>query len=1167
MKSDTPLDYAVLQLSPKRSQCDLFVSSGANTEKLASGSVKPFVVHLKIAEEQVASAVELVKLEVGRCKNVKTWFTKGTLERFVRFISTPDILELVNTFDAEMSQLEAARRIYSEGSWDLLSGGSGVTAADDATKKELLRAMDVRLVAVRQELSAAFSRAAASGFNVDTVSELQIFADTFGAHRLNEACSKFISLWENRPDLISTWRSRPDDQAVSSSYGSDMSIDDDLPSPPPIRPHQEPMCQQPMAPLFLRCTFRRESSMERNNSDKQYNTAAVEGKKEESTTLEHAESTHVSQPARRLSVQDRISLFENKQQEYSGSGGKPVMTKSVKLPRMSSDASSPSATALEKAMLKRWSGASDISIDLSSEKDIETPLCIASSVLVSQTKSSEEKKACSSNDTATSYIKSGPKIVLGRAGDSGLKDACFSRSEGGLECSKSSSKEGAGKSDGCKDQICGKTESRSFISRFEDQQNSVDKVNSLPGEGELKDSHKGEEHGGAKGKAASETQVTGSKCQCAPQNGQVEISDKKEWFESRGICVTQSHKATQNTMGDSGLFEGPDSRIREAFSALYKGGVGGNSLSSQHEGRPLGEREKVEKTKFAMSMKISGSSASIAEDSGPQRMAFQIQVSAPEQTTKASVRRDESNFGYGNSRTPVSSKLIKTQESFDSLLKPASEQVQKVRGSEGNQELNDQLEMNANELEKLVAEHKLQVLGDHFDSSGRARSDDTQHESVASLSYMKPVDDVASPQLLDTYILTESAASSKTMTKLKAAHLMKRVGSQKHDDILNRSFAELSVSEGSRGKCYVSYMQKRDAKLREEWSSNRADKEARLKAMQDILEQSRAEMKIKFYGYADRENSISSAHRPAERLRSFNSRSIMQSEKKHQDFGDIDDDDAVLEFLKLKHLQEDRVSDETSPGNGVSRSSQHKKLLLHRSSSSSSPHTSATTVPRSSMKGASISSGRRKMQFENPLAQSVPNFSDFRKKIPSLLLEPEEKSGQSQSLREISGNPREFRLSLELEKWENSGSENGDDMRLLSEVDQALGADVLYTLHPVELMQDWPGESPMFWNSGGPTSWNSESLSQIETLARMRKKRGTAQKPMIVAHSSNNLPRTDMMRGFKWLLIFGRKSRGSGSLVGWISAITSEGDDDTEDGSDSANQSSEDLRKFRMRFS
>ncbi|KAL6956170.1 hypothetical protein U1Q18_042657 [Sarracenia purpurea var. burkii] len=114
MKSNTPLDYAVFHLSPKRSRCELFVSSAGNTEKLASGLVKPFVSHLKVAEQQLALAVQSIKLEVERRKNAESWFTKGTLERFVRFVSTPEILELVNTFDAEMSQLEAARRIYSQ---------------------------------------------------------------------------------------------------------------------------------------------------------------------------------------------------------------------------------------------------------------------------------------------------------------------------------------------------------------------------------------------------------------------------------------------------------------------------------------------------------------------------------------------------------------------------------------------------------------------------------------------------------------------------------------------------------------------------------------------------------------------------------------------------------------------------------------------------------------------------------------------------------------------------------------------------------------------------------------------------------------------------------------------------------------------------------------------
>lgn len=59
----------------------MFVSSNGNTEKLASGSIKPFVTHLKVAEEQVALAVQSIKLEVEKRKHAETWFTKGTLER------------------------------------------------------------------------------------------------------------------------------------------------------------------------------------------------------------------------------------------------------------------------------------------------------------------------------------------------------------------------------------------------------------------------------------------------------------------------------------------------------------------------------------------------------------------------------------------------------------------------------------------------------------------------------------------------------------------------------------------------------------------------------------------------------------------------------------------------------------------------------------------------------------------------------------------------------------------------------------------------------------------------------------------------------------------------------------------------------------------------------
>lgn len=182
-------------------------------------------------------------------------------------------------------------------------------------------------------------------------------------------------------------------------------------------------------------------------------------------------------------------------------------------------------------------------------------------------------------------------------------------------------------------------------------------------------------------------------------------------------------------------------------------------------------------------------------------------------------------------------------------------------------------------------------------------------------------------------------------------------------------------------------------------------------------------------------------------------------------------------------------------------------------------------------------------------------------------------------------------ISPDTEKFVNSGSENGDETPTFSRVDQALGSQLPREIPSrFDSMQDSPSESPISWNLRtqhpfsyphetsdfdasvdspvGSPSWNSHSFNQIDSdAARMRKKWGAAQKPILGAHSSNNSSRKDMTRGFKRLLKFGRKSRGSETLVDWISATTSEGDDDTEDGRDLAYRSSEDLKKSRMGFS
>ncbi|CAH2037183.1 unnamed protein product [Thlaspi arvense] len=310
MKADTILDYAIFELSPKHSRCELFVSSDGETEKLASGLIEPFVNHLSVLKSQSS-----FRAEVGKNENDKSWFTRRTLERFVQFVNSPEVLERVNTFDLEMSQLEAARTLYSQ-------DDGGVT---DATKKELSRAIDLRLDAIKKDLTTAIAHASANGFDPNSVSHLQRFADRFGAHRLDEACGKYISLWQRRPDLITKNLKTNTQTSDSETNVSQL------------------------------------QSAESTKKDE-------EEKKDES--LDESTSTvKTSQLTRRLSVQDRINLFENKQKENSNSGGtKPVVVaKSTELRRLSSDVSSAAPAFPEKTVLRRWSIVSDMSFDLTSD--------------------------------------------------------------------------------------------------------------------------------------------------------------------------------------------------------------------------------------------------------------------------------------------------------------------------------------------------------------------------------------------------------------------------------------------------------------------------------------------------------------------------------------------------------------------------------------------------------------------------------------------------------------------------------------------------------------------------------------------------------------------------------------------------------------------------------
>ncbi|KAG7991784.1 hypothetical protein I3843_02G095900 [Carya illinoinensis] len=234
MKPSTRLDSAVFQLTPTRTRCDLIISANGKEQKIASGLLNPFLAHLKIAQEQMDKGGYSIVLEPeSTCDD--SWFTKDTIERFVRFVSTPEVLERVYTLESEILQIEEAIVIQgngdmglntvedyqakpvesTEGSRTVLDTdeekaivlykpavnppeANGSTTQEGNSKVQLLKVLETRKTVLQKEQGMAFARAVAAGFDIDHMSPLLSFAECFGASRLMDACTKFMELWRRK---------------------------------------------------------------------------------------------------------------------------------------------------------------------------------------------------------------------------------------------------------------------------------------------------------------------------------------------------------------------------------------------------------------------------------------------------------------------------------------------------------------------------------------------------------------------------------------------------------------------------------------------------------------------------------------------------------------------------------------------------------------------------------------------------------------------------------------------------------------------------------------------------------------------------------------------------------------------------------------------------------
>ncbi|RZR93830.1 hypothetical protein BHM03_00022408 [Ensete ventricosum] len=539
----------------------------------------------------------------------------------------------------------------------------------------------------------------------------------------------------------------------------------------------------------------------------------------------------------------------------------------------------------------------------------------------------------------------------------------------------------------------------------------------------------------------------------------------------------------------------------------------------------------------------------------------------------------------------------KTKEKMDTVEPPSAdlmEQIQVVSSSKGIQALNDELRTKANELEKLFTEHTHGTVTEQTASSQRSRPLDVQEDHVPMV--------VEKGHTVALFDQLPERETSKYDLDFDANFLLKMVGNMEYSNSRNQKLSTQSPSDDFRGKLYYKYMQKRDAKLREEWGTKSALKEAKMKAMRDSLECSQAVMSSRYSGSADRLSTRKENAKPSAATNRVNIREKTKILSRSR---------SIIEETKL--VKEEKPHRSQSMRKSIASPGEFKSL---------SPLNSGSTdfIPFGSSKGQMNANFMNKVQksreFRAILRKEkgiVPGLGANIYKPKTSKVSEVNKNGEDIFHRDDS--PGLVKDVTEMEKSSAEGNaeaadfpvdsdsenpryiqeyESNGDLESKNDVQKSLYQEDFDTV-PVspefsissENVQESSG--PRSWNpclhlssyvyeasdndafvdspAGSSTSWNLHPLNQIveADVAQMRKKWGTALMPMIVANTSQQSHAT---KGFKQTLKFGRKSRGINNLVtDWVSASTaSEGDDDTEDGYVAA-RPTDDLRKSRMGYS
>ncbi|XP_071687168.1 uncharacterized protein [Rutidosis leptorrhynchoides] len=171
---DASLDYVELQIFPSQNRYEAFVCSNKRSEKVASGALERLLLHSPQVKDLLSKGSNTnFKILPPDNVNDAEWFTTATFTRFLHIIGSRDIVGIGN----EIIQLEETKMFQLS-----LSGKADVNITSSVdSKNELLKAVDLRLMSLKDEIVATFNQATNGRCSIKDISDLENFAHHLGA--------------------------------------------------------------------------------------------------------------------------------------------------------------------------------------------------------------------------------------------------------------------------------------------------------------------------------------------------------------------------------------------------------------------------------------------------------------------------------------------------------------------------------------------------------------------------------------------------------------------------------------------------------------------------------------------------------------------------------------------------------------------------------------------------------------------------------------------------------------------------------------------------------------------------------------------------------------------------------------------------------------------------